>query len=156
MLWRRLKSLFTPAIVRSESLMPVGHALSRRGFLTGSSAAVSVLAAPVIVKAESLMLIRPVAIKTVFLDTVLFGLGIDADRLGMDADRYLLDRLKDEAAQQGFEIRRPRFMDYVTGDFNLEPPIIRSDRRNALFGWQQQHRRCTVDLVDAPWLRRVS
>jgi hypothetical protein len=148
MLWKRLKTLFTPAIVRSESLMPVGHALSRRGFLIGSSAAVSVLAAPVIVKAESLMLIRPSVIKTVFLDTVLFG-------LGMDADRYLLDRLKDEAAQQGFEIRRPKFMDYVTGDRNVES-IIRSDRRNTPLSWQQQHRRCTVDLVDAPWLRRVS
>ena len=149
MLWRKLKSLFTPAIVRSESLMPVGYALSRRGFLIGSSAAVSVLAAPVIVKAESLMLIRPSVIKTVFLDTVPFGLGIDADR-------YLLDRLKAEAAQQGFEIRRPKFMDYVTGDRNLEPLSIRSDRRNAPWSWQQQHRRCTVDLVDAPWLRRVS
>lgn len=100
--------------------------IGRRGFLTGL---ISLAAAPAIVRAENLMPVRSLPIGEMSLDGVPFDPRIDLDQ-------FLLGRLAAEAAQRGLQIRRPRFCGYVTTP-----------------GFAQQHRRCTVEVVDAPWLR---
>lgn len=95
--------------------------IGRRGFLGGLLAAV---VAPAIVRAESLMPVKPVELYDIFLDGVSH---IPEHLSNFELDNFLLDRLKMDADRKGLQIRRPQFMTYHT-KFNL-------------------HRRCTVSVV---------
>jgi len=118
----------------------------RRGFLSGL---VSLMAAPAIVRAESLMPVRSFPIGEVYLD-------YEGYPWGWPTPEYMLRVLRDGAAQQGLQIRRPRFSDYAT---EIKIPdrvreVILRDNDPRFLHYDPRHhytdkvwnRRCTVEV----------